>query len=584
LFLFSLLLASAAQAGPTPVYKIRIHAIAVSDGPTNADGSSAPWRAGQRAATVTPADVTNTVAGLNQIFAAAGIQFLFHQTLDFEKLQDTNINELTDPGGVDYWSHGNAIAALHPNKLVIFFRWGNTDPFTPSGWAFAFPPAGGGYVPPSAPLPTTDVHFVAYMNNVNAGPGALAHEIGHYLGLFHTFPGWNDDGTNTVAKAEAAIEAADGIRGLDGDGLSDTPPDAGRQYYQNIVDPTNLCSGKSYSITAYITGPPFGYPAWRSVVVSPDNLNAMSYFYCAPAHFSAQQIALMRQTLNGPYRKALLSPDLVVYRPWEGNWYARPIPVWNADFTQQWGLIADQPVVGDFDGDGTPDLAVWRPIYADYSQPAGGRYFILPSTRGLANYTTIDVGLPGDIPVPGDYDGDGKADAATWRPSDGTWNVVMSSTGTLTTVQWGLNGDVPVVADFDGDGRVDWAVWRPSDGTWYIIPSSGAPWRFVQWGTYGDIPVAADFDGDGKADIAVYRPSVHTWYVIYSSTGGAASTSWGEATDIPVPMDFDGDGKADIAIWRPRDGNWWVLPSLTPGNYIVQQWGTNGDVPMRMRQ
>ena len=95
--------------------------------------------------------------------------------------------------------------------------------------------------------------------------------------------------------------------------------------------------------------------------------------------------------------------------------------------------------------------------------------------------------------MPGDYDGDGKADIAIYRPSNGGWWVLRSSTGytTYVTYQWGLPGDVPVSGDYDGDGKTDLALYRPANGGWYILQSSTsyATYAAGQWGLPGDIPV-----------------------------------------------------------------------------------------------
>ena len=128
-------------------------------------------------------------------------------------------------------------------------------------------------------------------------------------------------------------------------------------------------------------------------------------------------------------------------------------------------------------------------------------------------------------------------DLAVWRPSSGVW-WIMAGNGSPQVVQgWGMQGDIPVAGDYDGDGKTDMAVFRPSTGVWYILNSSDYSATIVPFGLGTDKMIPADYDGDGKADIAVFRPSTGIWYILRSSAG-FLGLQWGIATDVPAANSF----------------------------------------------
>jgi len=200
---------------------------------------------------------------------------------------------------------------------------------------------------------------------------------------------------------------------------------------------------------------------------------------------------------------------------------------------------------GDYNGDGTSDIAIFRPSSALWAvRNLGAAYF----------------GSRGDIPSSGDYDGDGTAEIAVFRPAEGLWGLRQ-----LSRVYFGGPDNIPVPADYDGDGLCDVAVFRPASGLWALRGISR-----IYYGNSDDRPVPGDFNGDGSTEIAIFRPSNSLWAI-----RGFTRRYYGAAGDIPVPGHYNyfDDGEA-IAVFRPSTGLWAIDGSL------AYYYGSNGDMPV----
>lgn len=272
---------------------------------------------------------------------------------------------------------------------------------------------------------------------------------------------------------------------------------------------------------------------------------------------------------------------------------------------------------GDTDGDGISNFAVFR----QETDGNGGKWFdrsrnatfqahsAIPLAGGFG--TALDVSGSGksaltyykdgtwisqsqdgnrnmyfwgeldDIPMPGDYNGDGISDLGIFRPRDGTWWLLLKTPvgDAAQTMFWGQEGDVPVAADYNGDGVTDVAVWRPSNGIWYVRYDASNT-DAVQWGLNGDVPLPADYLGMGHAQFALWRPSEGNWYLRSGDSAGVEQ--WGLGTDYPLAgLDFNGDARADLVVWRPSNGSWYVKSLSRLGNSTsVTSWGLANDLPL----
>lgn len=258
--------------------------------------------------------------------------------------------------------------------------------------------------------------------------------------------------------------------------------------------------------------------------------------------------------------------------------------------TSIFGMVGGTPLAGDFDGDGSDEIAVFNAGYWLIDINHNGRW---DQDDLLAK-----LGDAEDRPVVGDWDGDGKDDIGIFGPiwekdleaieqdpglpnpanspftraknvppadsdaANGARTMKLTSYGQqrsdVVDHVFGVeDGEItPVTGDWNGNGIR--SIGKFQDGHWDIdVDGDG---RFgggdasFDFGTAGDIPLVGDFNGDGVEEIAVYRSG--KWLIDTNGNRELDATDktfeMGGAQDKPVVGDFNGDGIDEPAIYSPR--------------------------------
>jgi hypothetical protein len=243
----------------------------------------------------------------------------------------------------------------------------------------------------------------------------------------------------------------------------------------------------------------------------------------------------------------------------DGHWHQLGVadPIFTQPAGHQW-------VPADYDGLPGIDAAYTGPPDLWVTNGALGTLnFGLPPPNGLDS--TID-------PVPGDYDGDGRAEPAWYLYSDATWHISgqapiqfgVGSGAHSPTSNEGLHADIPVPADYDGDGVTDLAVYRPLTGEWIV--QGEAPRVF---GTPGGLPVPADYDPSRPGvELGVVQTTTNEWLIEMGSGTVTTIALTGDPT-FPAPADYDGDGSADASWVDYTTGEWWTHQSTTATTVLV---------------
>jgi hypothetical protein len=233
--------------------------------------------------------------------------------------------------------------------------------------------------------------------------------------------------------------------------------------------------------------------------------------------------------------------------------------------------IAPAFAVGDFNGDGKPD------ILTDVESNNNIQGMVLLAGDGQGNFTQGPT-IKGDAPLAllaADMNGDTKLDAVFYAYStssssygisvalgngDGTFQTVTS-----TPLPSGKFGDF-VVGDFNGDGKPDVMVtetpYTTSAGAVYLLLGNGD--GTLQAPVQVDAPpqaygiTAGDFNGDGKLDFAItstqqgaYNTPGSVLVYLNQGNGTFAKPVSYTANMFPGPIvaaDVNKDGKLDLVV------------------------------------
>ena len=218
--------------------------------------------------------------------------------------------------------------------------------------------------------------------------------------------------------------------------------------------------------------------------------------------------------------------------------------------------------VADFNGDGKLDLAVLS--YGESNAISPNNVSILLGNgdgtfQPRKDYGTGEGGVPLDLAV-GDFNGDGKPDLAVANSESGTVAILLGNGDgsfqphVLNKV--GKYPDAVVAADFNGDGKVDLAVSYEGGVTAILLGNGDGTFQTpVRYVPGGFTLTVADFNGDGVPDLAVcpLSFSAEGITILLGKGGGVfgpqpASYPVAHQPEFVAVGDFNRDGKADLAV------------------------------------
>jgi Tol biopolymer transport system component len=252
----------------------------------------------------------------------------------------------------------------------------------------------------------------------------------------------------------------------------------------------------------------------------------------------------------------------------------------------------------------TDDSPAWQPAFRRSTiglyRPSTGQWFLRNSnTAGPADIVLTFGGEPGDLPVVGDWNGDGATDIGIFRNGTFLLGVVKPAIrcfpcALVATVDpqpqfsFGQAGDKPIAGDWDGDGLDEVGVFR--DGTadnpsTFLLRQRKIVHGFTTFitvshpfGDPGDLPMAGDWNGDGKDTVGTFHLGV--FIATEDFFEASASSVFGVDGDLPVAGDWLGVRADRFGLFHPPTATVSLETQIQLGPDVNFTFGAAGDLPV----